>query len=135
MLARDGHNFSSWYQHLQLEEPGQVEQLRKALEDVVDGFSGIRVQKVGQNTHAFTMDFYENGNIYEMGLEEISDGQRALAALYSLTHLSAGMGYTLFWTNRRTMWRCPRLSLGWLNFPAVVVTPSYRQSSVRITRN
>ena len=42
------------------------------------------------------MDFYENGNIYELGLDEISDGQRALVALYSLIHLSAGMGYTLF---------------------------------------
>ncbi len=96
MLARDGHNFSSWYQHLQLEEPGHIEQLRRALEDVIDGFSGIRMQKVGQNTRAFTIDFYENGNIYELGLDEISDGQRALVALYSLLHLSAGMGYTLF---------------------------------------
>ncbi len=96
MLARDGHNFSSWYQHFQLEDPEQVGQLRKSLEDVIDGFDGIRMQKVGQNTRAFTMDFYENGRLYELGLDEISDGQRALVALYSLIHISAGMGYTLF---------------------------------------
>ena len=96
MLARDAHNFSAWYQHLQLEQPGQVEQFRKALEDVIDGFSGIRLQKVGRNTRAFTLDFDENGKRYELGLDEISDGQRALVALYSLIHLAAGLGYTLF---------------------------------------
>ena len=96
MLARDAHNFSAWYQHLQLEQPGRVEQFRKALEDVIDGFSGIRLQKVGRNTRAFTLDFDENGKRYELGLDEISDGQRALVALYSLIHLSAGLGYTLF---------------------------------------
>lgn len=96
MLARDAHNFSSWYQHLQLEQPGQVEQFRKALEEVIDGFTGIRLQKVGRNTRAFTVDFDENGKRYELGLDEISDGQRALVALYSLIHLSAGLGYTLF---------------------------------------
>ena len=96
MLARDSHNFSAWYQHLQLEQPGQVEQFRKALEDVIDGFSGIRLQKVGRDTRAFTVDFNENGKRYELGLDQISDGQRALVALYSLIHLSAGLGYTLF---------------------------------------
>ena len=48
------------------------------------------------NTRAFTLDFDENGKRYELGLDEISDGQRALVALYSLVHLSAGLGYTLF---------------------------------------
>ncbi len=100
MLARDAHNFSAWYQHLQLERPGQVEQFRRALEDVIDGFSGIRLQKVGRNARAFTVDFNTNGTTYELGLDEISDGQRALVALYSLVYLSAGLdaepGYTLF---------------------------------------
>ena len=103
LLTRDAHNFSSWYRHLQLEQPGQVEQFRKALEDVIEGFSGIRLQKVGRDTRAFTLDFDENGKRYELGLDEISDGQRALVALYSLVHLSAGLDYTLFLTSRRTM--------------------------------
>ena len=42
------------------------------------------------------MDFDENGTRYELGLDEILDGQRALVALHSLIHLSAGLGYTLF---------------------------------------
>lgn len=96
LLTRDAHNFSAWYQHLQLEQPGQVEQFRKALGDVIDGFTGIRLQMVGRNTRAFTLDFDENGQRFELGLDEISDGQRALVALYSLVHLSAGLGYTLF---------------------------------------
>jgi len=38
----------------------------------------------------------EHGQRYELRLDEISDGQRALVALYSLVRLAAGQGYTLF---------------------------------------
>ena len=96
MLTRDARNFASWYQHLQLEQPGRVEIFRTALKDVIDGFDGIRLPKVGTNTRAFVMDFREAGKEFSLGLDEISDGQRALSALYAIVHLSAGLGYTLF---------------------------------------
>lgn len=86
LLARDGHNFSSWYQQFQLEQPGQVEQFRKALEDVIDGFCQVRLPQVGRNTRAFTMDFDENGKRYELGLDGrairprgISEGDRGVS--------------------------------------------------------
>ena len=96
MLTRDARNFASWYQHLQLEQPGRVETFRNALKHVIDGFDGIRLPKVGMNTRAFVMDFREAGKEFSLGLDEISDGQRALSALYAIVHLSAGLGYTLF---------------------------------------
>ena len=96
MLDRDAHNFSSWYQHIQLEEPGQVEAFRKAVAEVVDGLHQIRLQKTGLTTRALMIDFLGDGKRYELTLNKISDGQRALIALYALIHLSSGLGYTLF---------------------------------------
>ena len=40
--------------------------------------------------------FEELGQRYELRLDEVSDGQRALIALYSLVRLAAGQGYTVF---------------------------------------
>ena len=96
MLDRDAHNFSSWYQHIQLEQPGQVEAFRKAAAEVIDGLDQLRLQKTGLNTRALMIDFVGDGKRYELALNEISDGQRALIALYALIHLSSGQGYTLF---------------------------------------
>ena len=96
MLTRDARNFASWYQHLQLEQPGRVESFRSALKQIIGGFDGIRLPKVGVNTRAFVMDFREAGKEFSLGLDEISDGQRALIALYAIVHLSAGLGCTIF---------------------------------------
>ena len=40
--------------------------------------------------------FDESKRKYELRLDEISDGQRALIALYSLVKMASGLGYTLF---------------------------------------
>ena len=40
--------------------------------------------------------FEQGGERYELRFGELSDGQRALIALYALIHLAAGQGYTLF---------------------------------------
>ena len=95
-LDRDARNFSAWYQHIQLEAPGQVERFRRAIAEVIDGLDQIRLQKTGLNTRALMIDFVGDGRRYELALNEISDGQRALIALYALIHFSAGRGYTLF---------------------------------------
>lgn len=96
MLARDARNFASWYRHLKLEQPGRVESLRSTLKQEIDGFDGIRLPKVDMNTRAFVMDFQAFGKKFSLGLDQVSDGQRALTALYAIVHLSAGLRYTLF---------------------------------------
>ncbi len=95
VLSRDAHNFASWYRHLLLERQELVPEFTKSLQEVIDGFRGIRMEKVGLDTRALMVMFDQFGEKYELRLDEISDGQRALLALYSLVGLAAGQGYTL----------------------------------------
>lgn len=95
MLRRDASNFASWYQHVLLERQELVPDFTKSLEEVIDGFRGIRMPPVGMDTRALMVSFDQFGERYELRLDETSDGQRALIALYSLVRLAAGQGYTL----------------------------------------
>jgi predicted ATPase len=96
VLQRDARNFASWYRHVLLERQELVPDFTKMLQEVIDGFRGIRMEKVGLETRALMVMFEQFGERYELRLDEISDGQRALIALYSLVRLAAGQGYTLF---------------------------------------
>jgi len=98
LLDRDGRNFSAWYRHVFQERQDLVPDYVNALRDIIDGFNGIRLEKVGQETRAFMIVFedQEGGSRYELRLDELSDGQRALIALYALVFVTAGQGYTLF---------------------------------------
>jgi predicted ATPase len=95
VLRRDARNFASWYRHILLERQELVPEFTKALQKVIDGFRGIRMEKVGLDTRALMIMFDQFNERYELRLDEISDGQRALIALYSLIRLAAGQGYTL----------------------------------------
>ena len=96
MLERDAGNFAAWYRHVLLERQDLVPEFTKALKEVIQGFQGIRMEKVGIDTRALMVMFKEHNDKYELRFDEISDGQRALVALYSLVRLAAGQGYTLF---------------------------------------
>ncbi len=96
VLERDARNFAAWYRHLLLERQDLVPDFTKALQEVITGFRGIRMEQIGLDTRALKVMFEQSGKKYELRLDEISDGQRALIALYSLVRLAAGQGYTLF---------------------------------------
>jgi predicted ATPase len=96
VLKRDARNFAAWYRHVLLERQELVPEFTKALQEVIDGFRGIRMEKVGLDTRALMVMFDQFDERYELRLDEIADGQRALIALYSLVRLTAGQGYTLF---------------------------------------
>jgi predicted ATPase len=96
VLQRDARNFAAWYRHLLLERQELVPEFTQALKEVIDGFRGIRMEKVGLDTRALMVMFDQYKKKYELRLDEISDGQRALIALYSLVRLASGQGYTLF---------------------------------------
>ena len=96
MLERDASNFAAWYRHVLLERQELVPEFTKSLQEVIDGFRGIRMEKVGLDTRALIVMFDQFKERYELRLDEISDGQRALIALYSLVRLAAGQGYSLF---------------------------------------
>ncbi len=96
LLHRDARNFAAWYRHALQEHPDLVPDLINALKEVIEGFAGIRLEKVGKETRALMVMFEEQRQRYELRLDEISDGQRALIVLYALVHLATGQGYTLF---------------------------------------
>jgi predicted ATPase len=96
MLTRDARNFSAWYRQISLERQELVPEFTSALQEVIDGFRAIRLEKAGLDSRALIVMFDEHGDRYELRLDEVSDGQRALIALYSLVRLAAGQGYTLF---------------------------------------
>lgn len=96
MLQRDGANFAAWCGHMLLERPDLVSDFTAAVMPIIDELLGIRMKKIGLDTRAMMVVFEHDQNKYELRFDEISDGQRALIALYALIKLTNGQGYTLF---------------------------------------
>mgnify|MGYP005832773519 CR=1 FL=1 len=94
-LARNASDFSSWYRHVLQERPDLVPGFTKALGKAIEGLKALRLEKVGEETRSLMALFGVGGSTYELRLEEISDGERALTVLYALLHLTRGQGYTL----------------------------------------
>jgi predicted ATPase len=95
LLSRDGSNFAAWYRHMSQERQDLLPRYHDMLADVIDGFRTIRLEKVGLDARAFTVMFEETSGRYELRLDELSDGQRALFALYALLCLNTDPGCTL----------------------------------------
>lgn len=95
LLDRDGNNFVAWYRSLAQERPDLIAEYTRTMQDVLQGFRGIRLQKAGMDTRALMMVFREANEEYALRFGEVSDGQRTLAVLYALSCLAAGQGHTL----------------------------------------
>ncbi|HSF38980.1 MAG TPA: ATP-binding protein [Thermoanaerobaculia bacterium] len=87
-LQPDGHNFASWYRHQIQERQDLILGVVSALREVLGDFQSIRMEKVGSEARAFLVVFDGSNGRYELRLDELSDGQRSLIALYALLHLS-----------------------------------------------
>lgn len=100
VLERDGANFASWYRHMMLEHQELVPEFVAAVREVIDDFANIRLERVGTEARALMIVFRRGQGTgrdkYELRLDELSDGQRALLAIYALIHLTANQGYALF---------------------------------------
>lgn len=96
LLLRDGSNLAAWYRHFLQERPDLVAAFETAIAEVLPAFNRIRLEKVGQDTRAFLVSFGAGATRHELRLDELSDGQRALIAIYALVHITRGQGYTLF---------------------------------------
>ncbi len=96
ILYRDGSNFSSWYRHVVQERQELVPEFNNSIKDLINGFVSIRLERIGLETRVFILIFEHEGQRYELNLSEISDGQRALLALYALINLTLGQGNTIF---------------------------------------
>ncbi len=87
-LQPDGGNLASWYRHQIQERQDLVIELVEALRKVLDDFQSIRMERVGSEARVFIVVFEGQNGRYELRLDELSDGQRALIALYALVNLA-----------------------------------------------
>lgn len=88
LLQSDGANFASWYRHQIQERQDLMPEVFEVLRKVLDDFSSIRMEKVGSEARAFIVVFEGGNGRYELRLDELSDGQRELIALYALVYLA-----------------------------------------------
>lgn len=83
-LRRDGSNFAAWYRHLLQEYPSQVATVQSRLTEILPGFGEVRLERVGTDARVFKVRLTEQEVEYELRLDELSDGQRALLLLYTI---------------------------------------------------
>jgi hypothetical protein len=88
-------NFASWYAHIIQEQTGSFLDLQHALRDVIGGFDSLELKRAGRKARVlralFSQPSDEGGPSrkharLEFDFDELSDGQRALIALYTLLY-------------------------------------------------
>ncbi len=97
------HQLASWIRHLHLESPEIYEQLAESLRlDVLDNLMSYRFLDQGEGTRALKFEFNSpdsefgrESKSFFLGLDQLSTGQRALVALYTMLHAAVGADLTL----------------------------------------
>jgi hypothetical protein len=91
-------NYSSWYRYLSRDQ-GRVLDLTTELKETLPGFEYFRFVEAGERVSILKAVFSSNGNgraaLKEYRLDELSDGQRALIALYTLLLAAGKENYVL----------------------------------------
>ena len=90
-------NFVGWYRHYSQENMGAVGTLFDSLRESLPNFEAMRLRESGENSRALKAGFRSpSTKTLEYGLDQLSDGQRALIALYSLIVLTDDRRVSLF---------------------------------------
>ena len=90
-------NFVGWYRNRSQENMGAIGELFDALRQALAGFHSIRLRESGENSRVLKAVFRDPANIsVDYGLDQLSDGQRALIVLYSLIVLTDDRRVSLF---------------------------------------
>ena len=86
-------NFVGWYRYVSQENMGAVVDLFRDLRDALPGFDSLNLASTGENTRALKPVFVSSPSNSRVayGFDQLSDGQRALIALYSLLCFSDGI--------------------------------------------
>lgn len=81
-------NFASWYRTLSQEKPELIHPLFGDFEEVIDGFESLKLRAEGGTRRILTMErtvsASEQATSCDFSLDELSDGERALIALYTV---------------------------------------------------
>ena len=90
-------NYVGWYRYRSQENMGAVAELFDALRQALGGFHSMRLRESGENSRILKAVFRDSDNKkVDYGLDQISDGQRAMIALYSLIVLTDDRRASLF---------------------------------------
>ena len=79
-------NLSAWLRHLFQEDLDEMQQIRDSLKDVIHGLQTFKHEKTSEKSRSlrFQFDFSDDGkNSFWLPLDDLSDGQRQLVALYA----------------------------------------------------
>lgn len=94
-LTPDLSNFASWFRHLSQEYQGQVFRLTERMREVLPGFDSFKLGAAGE-AKLLSLGFNTpSGSVAFHKLQDISDGQRVLVALYTLLHCLPDESMTL----------------------------------------
>ena len=92
-------NFVGWYRHAAQENMGAIVELFGALREALPGFDSLNLSESGENSRALKVAFRRAADdplLDRYGFAQLSDGQRALVALYCLIFMSADRRTSLF---------------------------------------
>ena len=90
-------NFVGWYRRAAQENMSSISPLFETLREVLPGFDSISLMESGENSRALKAIFRgPSSESIRYGFDQLSDGQRALIAMYSLIHLSTDRRVSLF---------------------------------------
>ena len=90
-------NFVGWYRRAAQENMSSIVSLFAVLREALPGFDSINLTESGENSRALKAIFRgPSSEPVRYGFDQLSDGQRALIAMYSLTHLSSDRRVSLF---------------------------------------
>ena len=90
-------NFVGWYRHHSLENMGSIGTLIAALRETIPAFESFQMREWGEDSRALKAVFRRPSSAtVNYGFDQLSDGQRALIALYSLLYLTEDRRVSLF---------------------------------------
>ena len=90
-------NFVGWYRRAAQENMRSIVSLFETLREALPGFDSINLTESGENSRALKAIFRGSSpEPIRYGFDQLSDGQRALIAMYSLLHLAADRRVSLF---------------------------------------
>jgi len=89
--ARDLSNFADWYRHLRLESGSAVFEAMASLREAIPGLEALDAKEAGLDVRVLQATMRSpNGVAVDLPFSDLSEGQRALIALYVLLYCAVG---------------------------------------------
>ena len=93
-LSLHMENFVSWYRRIYQDQP-KASKITKAIQEIWPEFTGFKFVEAGERHRLLNLVFSYLGSTRQYQFDELSEGERALIALYTLLHATANEDYTL----------------------------------------